>query len=345
MSGFQDDQAWLRSIGATAVDDNPGDHHVGDGTDFDDRDEPASRSDQRVDGESAARESPPIQQQRSPGEFVDLDVDHPPDDQPGAARRFNPWVAGGFAAVALLATLTTLTATVLSGSDPAPPPPQPTTAPRVGAPAAPPPAPAPPETADGPLPYTAAADCLPGSTAAQSVADPNSPQPWICVRRTEGVVLTIDLGRVYVITAVSILPGAINKTDSADQEDPWLQHRVVTRLQWQFNDTDNTILKHNTGGEAAKRGEAVLAVPHVLASRISVIIQETSRPPAIPPSDTAPAPANPGDSILGPILGTPQQPPLPAQPAPGLPSQPGSADSSDRTFAVSSIKIIGHKAI
>ena len=54
----------------------------------------------------------------------------------------------------------------------------------------------------------------PGSTAAQSVADPNSTTPWVCVRSVDGQVLEIDLGRTFVITAVSIVPGAVNKTDT-----------------------------------------------------------------------------------------------------------------------------------
>lgn len=54
--------------------------------------------------------------------------------------------------------------------------------------------------------------------------------------------------------------------------------------------------------------------------------------------------ATPGrqDNILAPVLGVPLSP---DQQAPQLPGQPPSDDPSDGTFAVSSIKIIGHKAI
>ena len=156
-------------------------------------------------------------------------------------------------------------------------------------------------------------------------------------------MLEIDLGRTFVITAVSIVPGAVIKTNaSPDQPDPWLQHRVVTRVQWQFNDTDRTVKNQNTGNV---RGEAVESIrPGIVASKITVIVQETSRPPAIAPTGTAsPPPPGGGPSILGDILGGNQNP---AQaPVPVMPGADGSRDPADGTFAVSSIKIIGHKAV
>ncbi len=74
------------------------------------------------------------------------------------------------------------------------------------------------------------------------------------------------------------------------------------RLQWQFNDTDRTVKNQSTGNV---RGEAVESIrPGVLASKITVIIQETSRPPAVAPTNVAPAPGpGGGTSILGGILG------------------------------------------
>jgi hypothetical protein len=276
---------------------------------------------------------------------VDLDdtvVTADTRSQDSTPRRFTPWVVAAFGAAAVLGTIITLVVTMANSpsTEPSGPAAAPV-APRVVEVAPP----SPPPNTDGPLPFTASSDCPPGSTSAQSVADPNSTTPWICVRSVDGQVLEIDLGRTFVITAVSIVPGAVNKTDvSADQPDPWLQHRVVTRVQWQFNDTDRTVKNQNTGNV---RGEAVESLrPGVLASKVTVIIQETSRPPAIASTDTAapPPPSSPGPSILGDILGGNQGGAAPA-PAPVLPGGTTSRDPADGTFAVSSIKIIGHKAV
>jgi hypothetical protein len=277
---------------------------------------------------------------------VDLDdaVGGESSSDDSSPRRFTPWVLAAFGAVAVIATIVTLVVTMANspGAESARPAPAPV-APRVVE-VAPPTA---PPNVDGPLPFTASSDCPPGSTAAQSVADPNSTTPWVCVRSVDGQVLEIDLGRTFVITAVSIVPGAVNKTETnPDQPDPWLQHRVVTRVQWQFNDTDRTVKNQNTGNV---RGEAVEPIrPGVLASKITVIIQETNRPPAIAPTNTAsPPPPGAGPSILGDILGGNQSTAAPA-PEPVLPGMGGSEssrDPADGTFAVSSIKIIGHKAV
>jgi hypothetical protein len=277
------------------------------------------------------------------GPVVDLDstpTDADVTSQDSPPRRFTPWVVAAFGAAAVFGTIITLVVTMANSpsAEPSSPAAAPV-APRVVEVAPPS---APPNT-DGPLPFTASSDCPPGSTSAQSVADPSSTTPWVCVRSVDGQVLEIDLGRTFVITAVSIVPGAISKTDvNPDQPDPWLQHRVVTRVQWQFNDTDRTVKNQNTGNV---RGEAVESIhPGVLASKITVIIQETSRPPAIAPTGTAPTPPSPSarPSILGDILGSNQGG---AVPDPVFPGGTTTRDPADGTFAVSSIKIIGHKAV
>lgn len=352
-----DDREWLARIGVataepetgsdTADDGVPLDDavaHISSGDDHEDDDSDSDNSFERDDfhGDDGEDDNGLVGADR---DVIDLDAD--PDPNPDAdagdldhqqrPRRFTPWVAALFGGVALLATVITVAASTLTGRDePTPAPARSSSAPR-------PPAPAPPPStaepiADGPIPFTASADCGQGSTAAQSVADPQSRTPWICARKVDGQVLTINLGRAYVITAVSIVPGAVNKTSADDQSDPWLQHRVVSRLQWQFNDTDKTIKSQNTGNV---HGEAVMAVPNVLASAVTVIIQETSRPPMVAPTTTAAPAPRPGGDILGPILGTPNAP----ESGPALPGQPAAPDPSDGTFAVSSIKIIGHKVI
>ncbi|MEN4466808.1 hypothetical protein VXE65_32720 [Mycolicibacterium conceptionense] len=331
-----DNDEWLRNIGAVPVAEDEDRGEVTD-EDLDD----LGGTDVAVEpGDYAAADGELVQ-----SSVVFLDHDQPQDEVPPRreepSRRFTPWVLAAFAAAAVVATVITLVVTVAnSPSDDSP-----STAPSAVAPprvveVAPP---KPPANTDGPLPFTASADCPPGSTAAQSVGDPNSTTPWVCVRSVDGQVLTIDLGRTHVITAVSIVPGAVLKVDAnPDQPDPWLQHRVVTRVQWQFNDTDRTVKNQNTGNV---RGEAVEAIrPGVLASKITVIIQETSRPPAIAPTTApTPTPAGPGPSILGDILGGNQSPVAPVTPV--LPGAEPSHDPADGTFAVSSIKIIGHKAV
>ena len=54
----------------------------------------------------------------------------------------------------------------------------------------------------------------------------------------DGQVLHVDLGRSYVLAAVSITPGWVAKTPGG--KDEWSQHRVVSRVQYIFNDTDRT---------------------------------------------------------------------------------------------------------
>ncbi|ORV21742.1 hypothetical protein AWB98_27205 [Mycolicibacterium conceptionense] len=215
------------------------------------------------------------------------------------------------------------------------------------------PAPPPPGASGGPagIPFTASAPgCLPGSTAAQAVASGDPTQAWVCVRGgVDGQVLTIELGRTMVVTAIRITPGWVG-TD-ASGADQWLQHRVVSRVSWILTDHGNkpTVVPQRTGNV---HGEAPQPMPGqgVLASTITMIVQETSRPPAdAPPADQGPAAPGPGgllDDVLGAPLGTP--PESSVAPLPGLPGMPGGqaeTDPVDNTFAVSSITVEGHQPI
>jgi hypothetical protein len=183
--------------------------------------------------------------------------------------------------------------------------------------------------------------CLPGSTAAQSVAGPDSTQAWVCVTGGNiGQYLVLNLGRSMVITAVSITPGWVGADPSG--ADQWHQHRVLTRVQWSFNDSPPTVVPQDTG---SVHGEATKPMPAhgVLASRIIILVQETARAPADAPPTTSPVPG--GSGPLGDVLG----PSIPAEPAPGttavlpgLSADPSHTDPADNTFAVSSIKVFGH---
>lgn len=260
-----------------------------------------------------------------------------------ARRRFNPMVAAAFGGLAVVATLVTVVgASVSSRSDPDPPP-----APTPVAKPAPPPPPAakPPASVDEPLRFTATSDCdsLPGSTPAALLSDSKATVPWICASQVAGEVLHIYLDQPHIVTAVCIVPGAVNKSGDGDEGDAWFRHRVVSRLQWIFNDRASTTKSQNTHD---KHGEACEAVPHPLASEITVNIQELNIPPKTAPTTSTPAAPPAGGGVLGSILGGSNQPHgLPSN-APLLPGDTsGRPDQSDGSFAVSGITIIGHPVI
>lgn len=268
-------------------------------------------------------------------------------DEPADPPRFNRAVAAGFVGATLIAIIGVSAALLAMRSSPQPAAEQasPTTQISV-APAAPAPPPA-DAGADTPIPYTASAPgCPPGSSAAQAVAGTDPTQAWVCVRNgVDGQVLQIDLGRPMVVTAISITPGWVGV--DATGADQWLQHRVLTRVQWNlFNGNDTpTVVRQKTGNV---RGEAAQPMPNggVLVSRITMIVQETSRAPA-DTAPTTPAPDGGGgllDDVLGAPLGPPPSPSSdPGAPlAPGLPGEHNASDPADNTFAVSSIKILGH---
>jgi hypothetical protein len=340
-----EDAAWITQIRGGA-DTNTELEADADGDEPDDAHNDAEGQSLSDDGWPTSTAPDPSGDQR----LIDLDA-HPDDEQPaggapdddgGRRRRFNPMVAAGFGGAAVLATIVTLAASTLASRDEPAPPPAPSVVARP--PQLPAPPAAPPAAVDKPLRFTATSECdqLPGSTPAQMVADPQSTVPWICASEVPGQVLNIYLDKPYVITAVSIVPGAVNKTSPSGDGDPWLRHRVVTRLQWQFNDRSNTIKPQNTG---SVHGEAVESIPSALASMITVIIQETHRPPKVAPTTTTAPPVPSGDGILGPILGGNGQPQDQLDEPPLLPGEANRPDPSDGTFAVSNIKIIGHEVI
>jgi hypothetical protein len=190
--------------------------------------------------------------------------------------------------------------------------------------------------------YTASANCPAGSTSAQSLTDTTSDSAWVCVRGTQGAavdgqVLRVDLGSSHVLSAVSITPGWVAKTPGG--KDEWLQHRVVNRLQYIFDDTDRTIFTQDTGNT---HGPVTTPLPHkVLASRVTVVILRTARPPASPlPNVTEPALPGFSDSVLG-----PDGAPLPADSTAVTDPVPleESTDPVDATFAISTLKFLGHE--
>jgi hypothetical protein len=113
-------------------------------------------------------------------------------------------------------------------------------------------------------------------------------------------------------------------------------------LQYVFNDTDRTVLTQDT---ANTHGPVTTPLPHkLLASRVTVVILQTARPPASPlPSPEAPGGVLPGfgDSALGPD-GAPLPPDATASADPVALGQQDS-DPVDATFAIGALKFLGHE--
>ncbi|OMC13542.1 hypothetical protein A5736_23105 [Mycobacterium sp. SP-6446] len=198
--------------------------------------------------------------------------------------------------------------------------------------------------ADRPLPFTASANCPAGSTSAQTLAGADPTNAFVCVRDlVDGQVIRLDLSKTYVITAISITPGWVGKDSSGASQ--WAQHRVVTRVQYVFDDTDRTMVMQDTGNV---HGEAVQPVKHVLASKVTILILQTSRPPAETTSVPTPGLGAPGGGLFGEPNATPDSPPStpPLSPAPMMsPGGQPTTDPVDSTFAISRLKIIGHEAV
>ena len=188
------------------------------------------------------------------------------------------------------------------------------------------------------IPYTASADCPPGSTSAQALTDTTSDSAWVCVRggpgsAVDGQVLNVDLGRTHQVVAVEITPGWVAKTPGG--QDEWLQHRVVTRLQYVFFN-GNEVADVFTQDTANTHGPVNAPLPKkVLASRVKVIVLQTSRPPAspLPAADPRPGAAQPGlaESLLGDV-GAPLHPP--AAPDPFADPARGRTPSTTRSPSV-----------
>lgn len=114
----------------------------------------------------------------------------------------------------------------------------------------------------------------------------------------------------------------------------------MTIVQYSFPDDPSIpIVTQNTQNV---HGDAVQPIKRVLASRIRMLIRYTSRPPA----DPATTPRTPAPGVLPGLFGDPAAPPSSSPPLDG--SARGSGDGSDpvdATFAISSLKIIGHEAV
>lgn len=146
---------------------------------------------------------------------------------------------------------------------------------------------------------------LPGALAPVNVearcgnedADPNAmftpdeTVAWICQRAhgIDGAVVNIDLGNTSTISSVSIVPGF--NYIAPRGEDEWKRHRVVTKVQWQFDDADRTQLTQDI---PPTRTPASIDVPNVPARHVTMTILQTA------PSDPGapqPQPGAPDDTF------------------------------------------------
>ncbi|ULE31181.1 hypothetical protein [Mycobacterium sp. IDR2000157661] len=278
-------------------------------------------------------------QQGPPRDLVDVPLDSDEPDEPQRPRRFDGKVAMGFAAAGLVAVLVAIVGAVaVYGSEK---PDRPTAASVTDPGAAPPPRTATPkpvaaESTDRPLLYSAdaAGSCAAGSTSAQTMAGSDPHSAFVCVRGgADGQVIEIDLSKTYMITAISLTPGWVGKDASGASQ--WEQYRVVTTVQYLFNDTDRTLVTQETKNV---HGEAVQPIKRVLASKIKILIRQTSRPPAQPEPGTPPTPTPGGVNLPAPPL---TLAPLPGSPLGGQPE----SDPVDAAFAIKRLKIIGHEPL
>ncbi|MGV2581488.1 hypothetical protein [Mycobacterium avium] len=269
-----------------------------------------------------------------------------PDEKADGPGRFDHKILFGFGSVVAGGVVAALAGAIMfysHDSQPGPPPVGSLSEPQAVAAAKP--SPTAPASAgpgvDRSLPYTADAQgsCAEGSTPAQTMSGMDPHNAFVCVRGGgDGQVISIDLGRTYVITAISLTPGWTGLDASGVSQ--WSQHRVVTIVQYSFPDDPSIpIVTQNTQNV---HGDAVQPIKRVLASRIRMLIRYTSRPPA----DPATTPRTPAPGVLPGLFGDPGTPPTSPPPLDG--SARGSGDGSDpvdATFAISSLKIIGHEAV
>lgn len=197
---------------------------------------------------------------------------------------------------------------------------------------------------DRPLPYIADAQgsCAPGSTSAQTMSGSDPRNAFKCVRGGgDGQSILIDLGRTYVISAISITPGWVGKDASGVSQ--WSQYRVVTLVQYMFDSDPTSLVIQDTKNV---HGEAVQPIKHQLASKIQILIRQTSRPPAEPvqPSVTSAPGAGAVTPIFGDVMPSVANAPSPMDPLTGQIAG-SNTDPVDASFAISNLKILGHEAV
>jgi len=221
---------------------------------------------------------------------------------------------------------------------------------------------------DHPVPFAARTDsCIPSggspdqlaARSPQALTDTVTDSAWVCGRGPQeslldGQVLHVqftcdstrpDSACSYMLNSVSVTPGWVAKT--SDGKDEWSQHRVVTRLQFNFFNGTQLVADPLFIDTHSIHGPVPATLrPGILASRVDVIILHTERPPADPLPTTGPSrgpdvtalqpPSGLLDSVVGPATSEPTAPPT------ADPVAAGASDRVDATFAMSQMQFFGH---
>jgi hypothetical protein len=193
-----------------------------------------------------------------------------------------------------------------------------------------------------------------------ALTDTTNDSAWVCGRgpqesRLDGQVLHVqficDPSRPnsacsYMLNSLSVTPGWVAKTQGG--KDEWLQHRVVSNLQFNFFNGNELVTDPLPVDTRSVHGPVSVTLPRrVLVSRVDVVILHTDRPPATPlPTSPASGPsAGPGEQppngLVDSLMGTPGA--GPASPPPADPASGGTTSNPvDATFAMSQLQFFGH---
>lgn len=322
-------------------------------------DDPTDQENSTVAAVEAAAGRPPqaLDEPAGRGEQTDQDVNR-------GAKRTAVWLGAGAAVVAILIVVAFVG--FGGGPDPVAPPQNPAAI--TGVAAAPTTSAAVPQQ-DQAVPFTASStSCTPDGGAGNQLAarsplaltDTTTDSAWVCGRgpqesRLDGQVLHVqffcDPSRPnsacsYMLNSLAVTPGWLAKTQGG--KDEWLQHRVVTNLQFNFFNGNELVTDPLPVDTHSVHGPVSVTLPkRVLASRVDVIILHTDRPPANPLSTTpTPGPAaSPGDQppsgLVDSLIGQPGADP--ASPPPADPASGATAGNPvDSTFAMSQLQFFGH---
>ncbi|MQY23856.1 discoidin domain-containing protein [Nocardia macrotermitis] len=126
---------------------------------------------------------------------------------------------------------------------------------------------------------SARAHCPSGSTDAMDAFSGQPGKAWSCARayKVDGQVLTIDLGKTYEVDSIGIVPGWDGV--SADGADEWSKFRTVSRVSYQFNDSNLTTYTQQT---LDQRTLVVTTLsPPVRASKVTLTILESKGDPSV----------------------------------------------------------------
>jgi hypothetical protein len=172
---------------------------------------------------------------------------------------------------------------------------------------------------DGPIGIKRAdSRCTAGSTDPMQAFDNDPGTAWMCVPAygVPGTVLRLEFDSWNMVSGVCIVPGW-NRVNP-DGSDEWIKHKTAATVEYQFNDPDETRLAQQTN---SLRDEVCTPVaPPVLASAMTVTITDFGTP-------------------TGAVANTTN---VPGQGGIIASDRPVTGDLRD--FAVSSIRILGHRA-